>query len=180
LFLDRIDLTSSTGFFSSRADNTPIGSIEVLASDEGLVRVNLLGREPTFSEKDYPIIESSITKQTINQILEYLSGQRREFSLKIDWMVSTPFQKQVLLRAMQIPYGQIMTYGALAAELGKPAASRAIGGVMARNPLPIVIPCHRVVAADGRLTGYSAADGIQTKQWLLELEGHTIVREKLV
>jgi methylated-DNA-[protein]-cysteine S-methyltransferase len=172
-------LTSSSGFFSSRFENTPIGLVEVLASDDGLVRVNLLGREPTFYDNNYPIIESSITRQAISQILEYLSGQRREFSLKIDWQAGTPFQKQVLARAMQIPYGQIMTYGQLAGEVGKPTASRAIGGVMARNPLPIVIPCHRVLAADGRLTGYSAADGILTKQWLLDLEGHKIVREKL-
>jgi methylated-DNA-[protein]-cysteine S-methyltransferase len=173
-------LTSiSSGFFSSRAENTPIGLIEVLASDTSLVRVNLLGREPTFYENAYPIIENAITQQAISQILEYLNGSRREFSITIDWKVCTPFQKQVLTRTMQIGYGQVMTYGQLASELGKPAASRAVGGAMASNPLPIVVPCHRVVAADGRLTGYSAADGIRTKQWLLELEGHKIVREKL-
>ena len=91
-----------------------------------------------------------------------------------------PFQTKVLKRTLAIPFGQVLTYGQLATELDNPAASRAVGGALAHNPIPIIIPCHRVVAANGRLTGFSAAEGIRTKQWLLELEGRRVVGEKLV
>ena len=89
------------------------------------------------------------------------------------------FQREVLQLTLEIPFGEVRTYGELARTLGKSAASRAVGGALARNPLPLLIPCHRVVAATGALTGYSAASGIATKAWLLELEGHKIVSQKL-
>jgi methylated-DNA-[protein]-cysteine S-methyltransferase len=164
--------------FTSRIGSSPIGIIEVLASNVGLSQVNLLGLHGSSSEFSLP--ESDLTRQALRQILEYLDGKRRVFDLLIDWAGLTLFHREVLTCTMAIAFGEVRTYGQLAQALGKPAAaSRAIGGAMARNPLPIVIPCHRVVAADGRLTGYSAADGIQTKRWLLELEGHQVVGEKL-
>lgn len=113
------------------------------------------------------------------QILEYLTGTRRDFELPLDWSSITGFQSDVLHLTYEIPYGEVRSYGEVARALGKPAASRAVGGALARNPMPILIPCHRVVAASGALTGYSAADGITTKSLLLELEGHRIVGQKL-
>ena len=123
---------------------------------------------------------SGLAQQTLQQLLEYLAGKRRSFDVPIDWTCMKPFQIKVLERTAAIPYGQALTYGQLAAELNHPAASRAVGGALARNPIPIIIPCHRVVASNGRLTGFSAAEGIRTKQWLLELEGRQVVGEKLV
>jgi methylated-DNA-[protein]-cysteine S-methyltransferase len=169
------------GLARSKIDQTPIGTIEVLATANGVYQVNLLGhtpRQPNLNSAK--LNESDFSKLALQQIVEYLTGQRRSFDLSLDWSTSKPFQKKVLVRALAIPFGQVTTYGELAREMGSIAASRAVGGAMARNPIPIIIPCHRVVASDGRLTGYSAAEGVRTKQWLLELEGHKIVSEKLV
>ena len=175
-----MNLTSQTpGLSYSRVDSTPIGAIEVFASQAGISRINLQGHSFQKSKQQNPINESELTRKALQQILEYLSGQRRLFDLPLDLSAVSPFQKKALLKSMEIPFGKVMTYGELAKCLENTAASRAVGGAMARNPLPLVIPCHRVVAADGRLTGYSAAEGIRTKQWLLELEGHQIVSEKL-
>jgi len=86
----------------------------------------------------------------------------------------------VLDLTRQIAFGEVLTYGEIARRLGKPAASRAVGAALGRNPMPLLIPCHRVVAANRSLTGYSAADGIKTKAWLLTLEGGKVVGQKLV
>ncbi len=169
------------GLACSKIDISPIGTIEVLATANGIYQVNLLGHTPKQPFlNSAKLNESDFSKLALQQIVEYLAGQRHAFNLPLDWTTSKPFQKKVLARALAIPFGQVATYGELARELGSIAASRAVGGAMARNPIPIIIPCHRVVASDGRLTGYSAAEGVCTKQWLLELEGHKIVREKLV
>lgn len=165
--------------FCSTIDQSPIGVIEVRASEIGLTQVNLLGKHTVLQMKENERNESALTRRALNQVLEYLNGTRRGFDLPVDWRGVTAFYREVLARALEIQFGELRTYGQLAREMGKPSASRAIGGAMARNPLPIVVPCHRVLAADGRLTGYSAADGIETKQFLLELEGHKIVGEKL-
>jgi len=93
---------------------------------------------------------------TRQQILQYLAGTRTEFELPLDWTAMTGFQADVLRLTLGIPYGEVRTYGDLASLLGKPAASRAVGGALARNPLPLLIPCHRVVASTGALRGYSA------------------------
>jgi len=170
-----------SSFFFARNETTPIGCIEVQAGLNGLWRVDLLGH--AFSSRNGKEIQndqSGLARKALDQILEYLHGSRRVFDLEIDWSLMKPFQIKVLNRALQIPFGQTLTYGQLAVEFGTPAASRAVGGALAHNPLPIVIPCHRVVAANGALTGFSAAEGIRTKKWLLELEGHNVVGEKLV
>lgn len=170
----------NSSLFVARTKDTPLGCIEVQAGREGLLCVNLLGSNPSVSCKESEGQGVNPAEVALQQILEYLKGKRREFSLSIDWSYVKPFQTNVLMRAIQIPFGAYLTYGQIAKELGTPAASRAVGGALAHNPIPIVIPCHRVVAANGALTGFSAVDGIRAKQWLLELEGHTIVGEKLV
>jgi methylated-DNA-[protein]-cysteine S-methyltransferase len=115
---------------------------------------------PTFEETGAPR----------TQVEEYLNGQRDTFELDIDWALCTPFQRQVLEQHLAIPYGETRTYGQLAAQIGKPLAARAVGRAGATNPIPLIIPCHRVIGADGNLRGYGAPGGIQTKAWLLELE----------
>ena len=95
---------------------------------------------------------------------EYFEGRRREFDLPLDLRVA-PFHEQVLHELALVPYGRTDTYGALAAKVGRPGAARAVGTVMNRNPIPIVLPCHRIVGANGSLTGY--AGGLDVKRQLL-------------
>ena len=100
---------------------------------------------------------------------EYFEGRRQEFDLRLDLTPVADFHRRALDELARVPYGQVTTYGALAAEVGRPKAARAIGGAMNRNPIPIVLPCHRVVGAGGSLVGY--AGGLERKELLLRLEG---------
>jgi O-6-methylguanine DNA methyltransferase len=106
-----------------------------------------------------------------SQIREYLEGARRSFRVRIDWSeIHTPFQRRALSAVLSIPYGQTRSYKQIAAQIGQPRAIRAVGRANATNPLPLVIPCHRVIGADGDLRGYGGAGGIKTKAWLLGME----------
>ncbi len=90
------------------------------------------------------------------------------------------FQRDVLQLTAEIPFGEVRTYGELAQQLGKLGASRAVGTALARNPMALVIPCHRVIGSDRKLHGFAAPNGIKTKAWLLELEGHEIKNDRVV
>jgi methylated-DNA-[protein]-cysteine S-methyltransferase len=104
---------------------------------------------------------------TIQQLNEYFAGERTEFDLPLE-MVGTEFQKSVWQQLQKIPYGATTSYGTLALHLNNPTASRAIGSANGRNPISIIVPCHRVIGADGSLTGY--AGGLKRKRYLLDLE----------
>jgi methylated-DNA-[protein]-cysteine S-methyltransferase len=103
---------------------------------------------------------------------EYFEGKRRDFDLETDLSPVPAFQQLALRELAQVPFGQVTTYGALAARIGRPRAARAVGGAMNRNPIPIVLPCHRVVGSTGSLVGY--AGGLDRKEALLRLEGVTL------
>ena len=164
--------------------DSPISVISLVASEQGLIRVSF---GPSHSVESDLGIETVIDTQSTSKLLSlardeivaYLAGELKEFSLPIDWRLVTRFQSLVLHATAQIPFGQVRTYGELAEMIGKPRAARAIGGAMARNPFPVVIPCHRVINAKRALHGYSAPGGLETKAWLLILEGHRVVNEKL-
>lgn len=106
------------------------------------------------------------------QLEEYFRGERNGFDLPVDWTSCTAFQKGVLEAVCNIPRGETRTYGEIAAAVANPRASRAVGGALAGNQIPIVIPCHRVVGVNGRLTGYTGSGGTETKRFLLEMEGY--------
>ncbi len=110
------------------------------------------------------------TQSSLGQVNKYLAGQIKDFSLQIDWSGMTEFQIITRKAVMDIPSGETISYGEIATKIGRPRAARAVGLVNATNPIPLVIPCHRVVGANGDLTGYGGAGGIKTKQWLLDLE----------
>ena len=120
-----------------------------------------------------------VLKAASTQLQEYFAETRRGFDLPLYLDDLTPFQRKVLLLTSQIPFGSVVSYGELAAQAGSPGAARAIGAAMAGNPIPIIIPCHRVIGSDRSLHGYAAPDGIITKAILLQLEGHSIVAQKL-
>lgn len=105
----------------------------------------------------------------LRQLDEYFHRRRRVFELPVDLGRRPQFQQTVLHELMHVPYGQLATYGGLARRIGKPSAARAVGGALNRNPVPIVVPCHRVIGAGGSLVGY--AGGLERKRLLLELEG---------
>ena len=118
--------------------------------------------------------------EATRQIADYLLGQRRVFEFPIDWSaLASDFQRTALRAVMAIPYGETRTYTQVAAQIGSPRAPRAVGRANATNPMPLVIPCHRVVGSDGKLHGYGGKGGLRTKQWLLELEGAKLGRANL-
>ena len=117
------------------------------------------------------VYDDTHTDDALHQLSEYLAGNRRQFNLPLDLSDMSNFQLQVLHLTAQIPYGQTSTYKAIAIQVGNPHAARAVGRVEATNPIPLVIPCHRVLGSDGSLHGYGGPGGIKLKAWLLKLEG---------
>lgn len=106
----------------------------------------------------------------LKQMEEFLGGKRHRFEVKVDWSGMTEFQIAVRKAVMAVPFGKTASYGDIAAAVGKPQAPRAVGGVQATNPISFIIPCHRIIGADGSLHGYGGFGGLKTKAWLLELE----------
>lgn len=119
--------------------------------------------------KDYDCLEdSSINATAINQLSDYTEGRRTEFDLKLDLNHGTPFQQSVWHALLNVPYGETTNYGAMANAINNPKAIRAVGGAIGRNPISIIVPCHRIIGKNGKLTGYSG--GLDVKVKLLELE----------
>ncbi len=158
-------------------DDSPVGTIYVALRADRLVAVDFGISQATFLKRlsaehgTDPIRDDERAGEALSQLSEYLHGERKSFELPVDLSRLTEFQQRVLRAAVQVPRGGLSTYGEIAGLIGKPRAARAVGQALARNPVPIVIPCHRVVAADGALTGYSGGRGIATKETLLRLEG---------
>ena len=170
----------STSIAISRLHSSPIGPLWVAVTSQGLARVEWDLAQSDFSEmiqadfRSPAVYDTSRTSQAIQQLSEYLDGSRFVFTLPIDLYSRTDFQRQVLQLTAQIPYGRTATYKDLALRIGKPQAARAVGRVEATNPLPLVIPCHRVLGSDGSLHGYGGPGDIKLKAWLLELEHSAI------
>jgi methylated-DNA-[protein]-cysteine S-methyltransferase len=160
----------------SQIPSTPIGPIWIGVSEQGLAAVTIGGERAPFEQSvralgfKEVLTDAYLTTQAVCQIAEYLDGERRVFALPVDWSVMRSFQQAVLRQVFAIPYGQVTTYGEIARRLGKPGSARAVGRANATNPMPLVIPCHRVVGGDGKLHGYGAPGGVMTKAWLLRLE----------
>jgi methylated-DNA-[protein]-cysteine S-methyltransferase len=114
---------------------------------------------------------SAKTAAARQQLAEYFDGKRTAFNIDLDLDYLPPFKRKALNAALKIPFGKIISYGELARQAGSPKGARAAGQAMATNPLPIVIPCHRVVGSDGHLTGYSGGNGLDFKKRLLSMEG---------
>ncbi len=158
------------------ASPTPLGPIWVAVSKQGLAAVafvNSVEEMTRYVNKlgfSCDIHGRQETEIACRQIGEYLAGKRRQFDLPIDWSAMMPFQRQALQITLAIPYGSVMTYAQIARQLGRPRAARAVGRSNATNPMPLVIPCHRVVGSDGGLHGYGGRGGLQTKARLLQME----------
>ena len=144
---------------------TPIGTLRLVAGDHGLTALAWDEDESIDPEPDNPHL--LLAREELRQ---YFSGELRNFTVKVDFSRWQGFAARVYTTLRAVPYGETITYGELARRAGQPAAARAVGGLMARNPLPIILPCHRVIAATGALTGYSGGAGIATKIFLLNHE----------
>lgn len=142
--------------------NSPLGVLTVASTARGLASVRFGGSVPEDGIVDVPA-----NQVFIQQLDEYFQGNRTQFDMSLDF-AGTPFQVAVWEELLKIPYGHTRTYGDVARTLGKPGAARAVGMANHQNPIPVVIPCHRVVGQDGSLTGY--AGGLQLKQQLLSIE----------
>ena len=155
--------------------DTPLGKLLVATSEGGVCRIDY-DPEP---EREVERLSRTFGVRVLRspravddprrQLSEYFEGARRSFELRTDLRIAAPFGRDVLAQLARVPYGEVTTYGTLAARAGKPRAARAVGTIMNRNPIPIVLPCHRVVGSTGKLVGYGG--GLKRKEQLLRLEG---------
>lgn len=155
---------------------TPIGSLRILALAQGLRAVSFPGREQRDPQANVLALDElertggaagAVLAQTVQQLREYFEGARRVFDVPL-LAEGTPFQLRVWNELRAIPYGATWSYRELARAVGDLKASRAVGAANGRNPIPILVPCHRVIGADGSLTGFGG--GVPTKRWLLDHE----------
>ncbi len=149
---------------------SPIGKLKLVASDLGLVAILWENDDPRRVRLAELAEQSShpVLLRVEQELREYFNGKRNAFTVPLE-MRGTPFQKQVWGALLEIPFGETRTYGQLADQLGNPNATRAVGAANGRNPLSIVVPCHRVISHSGKLTGF--AGGLHAKAHLLRLEG---------
>jgi methylated-DNA-[protein]-cysteine S-methyltransferase len=145
--------------------DTPLGLFEFMATDQGISQAIFCG-----DQKNEPKT-NDITTLCKQQLTEYFAGKRQVFTVPLDAQ-GTPFQQSVWYCLSQIPFGELRSYGDIAKLLNKPKASQAVGGANGRNPITLIVPCHRVIGGNGSLTGY--AGGIERKLWLLNHEGANI------
>jgi methylated-DNA-[protein]-cysteine S-methyltransferase len=145
--------------------DTPIGELTLLGEDDALTGVWMGPKDP---EPGW-VRDDEALAEPVRQLEEYFAGERTEFDLELRPR-GTEFQQRVWSLLLAIPYGETTTYGTLALELGNPKSVRAVGLANGRNPLPIVVPCHRVIGADGSLVGFGG--GLERKRALLALEGN--------
>ncbi|MDW4907948.1 methylated-DNA--[protein]-cysteine S-methyltransferase [Streptomyces sp. ADMS] len=160
---------------------TDIGPLLLAATHEGLVNVAFHATEPVrektverlasrLGAEPVEAPEAPLLAEAIRQFAAYFAGERHDFELPLDWSLISGFHRQVLRElASGVPYGAVVGYGDLAGRVGQPGAAQAVGAAMGANPLPVVVPCHRVVESDGGLGGFGG--GLETKRKLLALEG---------
>ena len=153
---------------------TPVGPLLLAVTERGLCRISYdpePDRETETLARTFGVRVLRVPREVDRvrrELEEYFEGRRREFDLPLDLRGRTGFTREILGRLARVPYGAVTTYGSLAAEAGKPRAARAVGTIMNRNPIPIVLPCHRVVGSTGSLVGYGG--GLERKRLLLDLE----------
>jgi methylated-DNA-[protein]-cysteine S-methyltransferase len=168
---------------------SPVGDLLLAATTEGLREIEFASHVPTAAyaarlrergvdairleriEDADPVVRA-ILERTAAELTEYFGGKRAQFDVPLDWGRMAPFQRAVLEATAAVPFGRVDTYAGIARRIGKPGATRAVGNALGRNPIPVIVPCHRVIRSDASLGGYTGGLGI--KQHLLTLEGVTL------
>ncbi len=170
-------MQEKSGLYFGETARTPLGKLWLAVSGLGLVAIEAGLTQAEFEAYLVKRFKRPVeyaperVGEAARQVGEYLSGRQRAFTLGIDWTVLRPFQQSVLQATDEIPYGETRTYKEIAERIGRPHAARAVGRAEATNPMPLVLPCHRVIGVDGKLHGYGLGEGVKTKEWLLKMEG---------
>jgi methylated-DNA-[protein]-cysteine S-methyltransferase len=159
----------------------PFGQVYLASTEQGLCRVGFRTNERAFARRLYsfgllPERDERRIRRERTELRQYLTGRRRRFELPIDLRWVTPFQRKVLVETARIPFGDCVSYSDIAYRIGQPEARRAVGGALGRNPIAIVVPCHRVIAADGSIGGYTG--GLDVKRALFRIEGIEVKERK--
>jgi len=160
----------------------PFGPVYLASTARGLCRVGFRTNEDKFAEQLFdrgllPEHDERRIRRERAELSEYLAGRRKRFGLPIDFRLVTPFQRKVLSATARIPFGHYVSYGDIARRIGQPEARRAVGGALGKNPVAIVVPCHRVIAADGSIGGYTG--GLDIKRALFRIEDIDIERREV-
>ncbi len=157
-----------------RRMSSPIGRIEIVGNGEAIVSLSI-ERDGALPDDSRPERGDAILDRAVEQLEQYFAGHRRDFDLPLS-LAGTAFQLAVWEQLVALEWGEVISYGELGMATGRATAGRAVGGAVGANPIPIIVPCHRVLSSDGRITGYSGGEGIPTKSWLLAHEGitHTV------
>ncbi len=153
-------------FDASAQFDSPIGSIALYAKNEKIVFLTM------GADAIAPLGKAKVLAEAEKQLKRYFAGKSKVLDFPVD-LQGTDFQKAVWAQIAKIGFGETKTYADIAAAIGKPKGSRAVGGAVGANPVPLIVGCHRVLGASGKITGYSGGDGLPTKRWLLRLEGLT-------
>jgi methylated-DNA-[protein]-cysteine S-methyltransferase len=170
------DAAAAAGLLDVSYDVTesPVGSLFVALTDRGLCRISYDPEPERLAEQLARTFGTRVLRvpkavdPVVRELDEYFEGRRQSFDLPVDLRGRTDFSRAVLEKLARVPFGEVTTYGTLAAQAGRPRAARAVGTIMNRNPIPIVLPCHRVIGASGDLVGYGG--GLDRKRQLLDLE----------
>jgi methylated-DNA-[protein]-cysteine S-methyltransferase len=149
------------------AFKTPIGIIRVYAEDEKVTFIDIAATGVKVGAAG----NSKVLVTAERELIQYFAGELTKFTFPVDLSNGTEFQRNVWKQIAKIPFGKLKTYKDIADAIGKPKAARAVGGAVGSNPVPLVVGCHRVLGASGKITGYSGGDGLPTKRWLLSHEG---------
>jgi methylated-DNA-[protein]-cysteine S-methyltransferase len=148
---------------------SPLGGLELTGDDDEIFSLAIM-RNGHLPFEGLPEAPNSLLQRAVQQLTEYFAGDRFAFDVPVRLSRGTEFQRSVWLGLAAVPFGDHLSYGELGRSIGKSGAGRAIGGAVGANPAPILVGCHRVLASNGRITGFSAGEGIPTKQWLLRHE----------
>jgi len=152
-----------------RRVESPIGRLEITSDGEAITSLTI-ERSGHLRHETLPERSNAVLDQAAKQLGEYFAGKRKNFDLPIS-VSGTDFQRAVWNQINALGFGEVASYGELGLGTGRATAGRAVGGAVGANPIPIIVPCHRVLASNSRITGYSGGEGIPTKAWLLAHEG---------
>ena len=152
-----------------RRIDSPIGRIEIVGDGAAVISLSI-ERDGMLPHDEVAEAPDAVLDRAVAQLEEYFAGHRRVFDVPVN-LAGTAFQLSVWEQLVDLEWGEVVSYGELGRSTGRETAGRAVGGAVGANPVPIIVPCHRVLGSDGTITGYSGGEGIPTKSWLLAHEG---------